>query len=70
LNMHKVHRWLGTAIKLILVTLVCWMISPQVFDDYSSNHPRRVFSPGFIMLCTLVVVFELLLLQHLYGHRS
>ncbi|WDY59861.1 hypothetical protein PVV54_09655 [Pseudomonas sp. PSKL.D1] len=31
-----------------------------------SSNRKRVFSPGFIALCVVVVVVELLVLQHLY----
>nr|WP_256344091.1 hypothetical protein [Pseudomonas costantinii] len=30
---------------------------------------KRVFSPGFIALCVLVAVVELMLLSHFYGAR-
>ncbi len=31
---------------------------------------KRVFSPGFIFICVLVVVVELILLNHWYGARG
>ncbi|CRM19448.1 MULTISPECIES: hypothetical protein [Pseudomonas] len=32
-----------------------------------SSHRKRVFSPGFIVLCIFVAVCELILLNHFYG---
>jgi len=37
--------------------------------DGSSNR-ERVFSPGFIVLCAFVAVFELLALNHFYGEHG
>jgi hypothetical protein len=31
---------------------------------------KRVFSPGFIVLCVLVAVIELVMLNHFYEERS
>ncbi|NIE73031.1 hypothetical protein F3J45_00935 [Pantoea sp. Ap-967] len=31
-----------------------------------SSNRKRVFSPGFIAICVLVVVIELIVLNHLY----
>ncbi|MFP3493567.1 hypothetical protein SB759_05020 [Pseudomonas sp. SIMBA_059] len=33
----------------------------------SSYGRKRVFSPGFIVLCVIVAVIELLALSHFYG---
>lgn len=32
-----------------------------------SPNRKRVFSPGFIVLCAVVAVFELLALNHIYA---
>lgn len=32
-----------------------------------SAHRKRVFRPGFIVLCAFVAVFELLALNHFYA---
>ena len=37
--------------------------------DISSSGRKRVFSPGFLVLCAFVAVFELILLNHFYGAR-
>jgi hypothetical protein len=37
-------------------------------DDTSSNR-KRVFSRGFIVLCALVAVVELIVLNHFFGSR-
>lgn len=35
-----------------------------------SSGRKRVFSPGFVVLCAFVVVIELILLNHFYGVRT
>nr|WP_305832938.1 hypothetical protein [Pseudomonas sp. A29(2023)] len=35
--------------------------------DISSSGRKRVFSPGFLVLCVFVAVIELILLNHFYG---
>lgn len=32
-----------------------------------SSGRKRVFSPGFVVLCVFVAVFELIALNHFYG---
>ena len=32
-----------------------------------SSNRKRVFSPGFVVLCVLVAVVELIALNHFYG---
>lgn len=32
-----------------------------------SSGRKRVFSPGFVVLCTIVAVVELIALNHFYG---
>lgn len=32
-----------------------------------SSNRKRVFSPGFVVLCTIVAVVELIALNHFYG---
>ncbi|OPA93478.1 hypothetical protein BFW86_05240 [Pseudomonas fluorescens] len=34
------------------------------------SQRKRVFSPGFIVLCIFVAVCELILLNHFYGARG
>lgn len=39
------------------------------FQEWPSRErPQRVFSRGFVMICVLVVVLELILLNQLFGH--
>lgn len=38
-----------------------------IWPDGSSSHRKRVFSPGFVVLCTIVAVVELIALNHFYG---
>ncbi len=36
----------------------------------SSSNRKRVFSPGFIVICAFVITIELIALSHFYGeHR-
>lgn len=35
--------------------------------DISSSGRKRVFNPGFLVLCVFVAVIELILLNHFYG---
>ncbi|KAE9652635.1 hypothetical protein EJD88_16375 [Pseudomonas sp. PB105] len=51
---------------MALITLVSDDADPGSWGDGSSNR-KRVFSPGFIVLCTLVAACELILLNHFYG---
>lgn len=37
--------------------------------DGDSYDRKRVFSPGFIVLCVFVAVVELIALNHFYGVR-
>lgn len=34
-----------------------------------SSSRKRVFRPGFVVLCTIVAVVELIALNHFYGER-
>lgn len=38
--------------------------------DGESYGRKRVFSPGFIVLCVFVAVVELIALNHFYGVRE
>lgn len=35
-----------------------------------SSGSKRVFSPGFVVLCVFVAVFELIALNHFYDSRG
>jgi hypothetical protein len=37
--------------------------------SWSSSGRKRVFSPGFVVLCVFVAVVELIALNHFYGAR-
>ncbi|MBD9460011.1 hypothetical protein IB241_20185 [Pseudomonas sp. PDM05] len=50
---------------LLLFTCFTGAIWP---DGYTSNR-KRVFTPGFLVVCTMVAVVELLVLNHFYGVR-
>ncbi|ONH50958.1 hypothetical protein SAMN04490182_2052 [Pseudomonas cedrina] len=36
----------------------------------ASSNRKRVFSPGFVVLCTIVAVVELIALNYFYGLRE
>ena len=38
--------------------------------SWGSSGRKRVFSPGFVVLCTIVAVVELIALNHFYGARG
>lgn len=52
-----------------------WLAFMAVFTTYTgafwlgdgSSNRKRVFSPGFVVLCTIVAVVELIALNHFYG---
>jgi hypothetical protein len=54
-----------------------WLALMAVFTSYTgafwrgdgSSNRERVFSPGFVVLCTIVAVVELIALNHFYGVR-
>jgi hypothetical protein len=54
-----------------LAYVVLLMMIPGYSDaaglSGSSYGRRRVFSPGFIVLCVIVAVIELIVLNHFYG---
>lgn len=37
--------------------------------SWGSSGRKRVFSPGFVVLCVFVAVVELIALNHFYGMR-
>ena len=57
-----VWAWLAFMTVFIACTGAFWL------GDGSSNR-KRVFSPGFVVLCTIVAVVELITLNHFYGVR-
>lgn len=52
-----------------------WLAFMAVFTTYTgafwlgdgSSNRKRVFSPGFVVVCVFVAVVELIVLNHLYG---
>ena len=57
----------------VIACLAFLMMIPSFSDaaglSWGSSGRKRVFSPGFIMLCVFVTVFELIALNHFYGVR-
>lgn len=51
---------------LAVVVMFSDVVDLSWLDGASSNR-KRVFSPGFVVLCVFVAFFELVLLNHFYG---
>lgn len=57
----------------VIVCIALLMMIPGYSDaaglSWSSSGRKRVFSPGFVVLCVFVAVVELIALNHFYGVR-
>ncbi len=55
----------------VIVWLALLMLIPGASDagwlGGKSSNRKRVFSPGFVVLCVLVAVAELIALNHFFG---
>jgi hypothetical protein len=55
----------------VIAWLALLMVIPGASDAVglggNQYGRKRVFSPGFLMLCVFVAVFELIALNHFYG---
>jgi hypothetical protein len=51
---------------LACLLIVSFFIDETWLGDSSSNR-KRVFSAGFVTLCIIVAVFELVILNGIYG---
>jgi hypothetical protein len=55
----------------VLACLAFLMMLPEYSDaaglSWGSSGRKRVFSPGFVVLCTIVAVVELIALNQLFG---
>jgi hypothetical protein len=57
------------------VGVIAWLALLMIIPGYSdaaglswgSSGRKRVFSPGFLVLCVFVAVIELIALNHFYG---
>lgn len=56
--------WGGAWIAFLVLTS---SDSGANWDDGSSSDRKRVFSPGFVVLCIFMAVIELIALNHFYG---
>lgn len=58
----------------VLAFMAVLMMIPGYSDaaglSWGSSGRKRVFSPGFVVLCTIVAVVELIALNHFYGARG
>ncbi|WP_225913317.1 hypothetical protein [Pseudomonas asgharzadehiana] len=58
--------------KVGVIACVAFLMMIPGYSDaaglsWGSSGRKRVFSPGFVVLCTIVAVVELVALNHLYG---
>ena len=53
----------------LLALMVVFTTEAGIWPDDSSSNRKRVFSPGFVVLCTIVAVVELIALNHFYSGR-
>ena len=51
----------------LLALMVVFTTEAGIWPDDSSSNRKRVFSPGFVVLCVFVAVVELIALNHFYG---
>lgn len=58
-----VFAWLGLLMLIPGASDASWM-------GGGSSGRKRVFSPGFVVLCAFVAVVELIALNHFYGMRG
>lgn len=58
----------------VLACLAFLMLIPDYGNDSGlgggSSGRKRVFSPGFVLLCVFVAVIELIALNHFYGRPA
>lgn len=50
-----------------LALMVVFTAEAGIWPEGSSSNRKRVFSPGFVVLCAIVAVVELIALNHFYG---
>ena len=58
--------------KVGVIACVAFLMMIPGYSDaaglsWSSSGCKRVFSPGFVVLCTIVAVVELIALNHFYS---
>ncbi len=54
----------------LLVLMAVFTSYAGTWPDGSSSNRKQVFSPGFVVLCVFVAVFELIALNHFYSVRG
>ncbi|MBZ9784443.1 hypothetical protein K9857_23170 [Pseudomonas sp. REP124] len=50
--------------------LFIWYSGAMWLGDGGSSGRKRVFSTGFVVLCVIVAVIELILLNHFFGAKG
>ncbi|TKK29510.1 hypothetical protein PspCFBP13528_17395 [Pseudomonas sp. CFBP13528] len=63
----KQSVWSKVWTYTLLALMVVFTTEAGIWPDDSSSHRKRVFSPGFVVLCVFVAVVELIVLNHFYG---
>jgi hypothetical protein len=51
----------------LLALMVVFTTEAGIWPDDSSSNRKRVFSPGFVMVCLFVAVVELIALTQFYS---
>ncbi|MGU9837744.1 hypothetical protein ACU685_32960 [Pseudomonas sp. LF195] len=59
----------GVIAWLAFLVLISGDSDPSGLGGGSSNR-KRVFTPGFLVLCVFVAVIELIVLNHFYGVKG
>ncbi|WP_212811196.1 hypothetical protein [Pseudomonas sp. Ost2] len=55
---------------LVALIGVFTIYTGTTWPDGNSSGRKRVFSPGFVVVCVFVAVVEMILLNHFYGVRE
>ncbi len=51
----------------LLALMLVFTREAGIWPDGGSSHRKRVFSPCFLVVCSLVAVFEIMALSYYYG---
>lgn len=62
--------WSKAGTYALLALMVVFTSYAGIWSDASSSNRKRVFSPGFLVLCVFVAVLELIAPNHFYGLRG
>ncbi|WP_309139822.1 MULTISPECIES: hypothetical protein [unclassified Pseudomonas] len=62
--------WSKAGTYALLTLMAVFTSYSGTWPEVSSSNRKRVFSPGFVVLCVFVTVIELIALNHFYGHMD